>query len=110
MNCLTLPILCTSTYKDISEPASTSTSGKTKMISLSWNEPPSVLRNRNLQGIIHFFLPNYGQTACLKEVNISGPDIGKFPNWIFLMALQRNEYVNKQKYLCSDFSWLDSRR
>jgi hypothetical protein len=52
---------------------------------------------QDLQGIIHFFLPNYGQTACLKEVNISGPNNGKFQNWIFLMALQRSEYVNMQK-------------
>jgi hypothetical protein len=75
------------------------------MFSLFWNEPPSVLRNRTYWvSSISFYLIT-GETACLKEVNISGPDSGKFPNWIFLMTLQRTDYVNKQKYLCPDFSF-----
>jgi hypothetical protein len=53
---------------------------------------------QDLQVIINFFLPNYGETACLKEVDISGPDNGICPNRIFPMTLQRTEQAHKQKY------------
>jgi hypothetical protein len=100
--CLMLSILWTQTYKTFTRLYPFPLSGKMKRISLLENEPPSAVRNR--AHTISSALPDYGQTACLKEVHTSGPDNGKFTNGIIPMTLQRTEHVHKQKYLYSD--WL----